>query len=102
LTGINTTTATTTKAPTDDSNLTTSQPGWVIVLIKPGADEATERSLRQAGYRVYLPRYRKMLRTHKRWVALRRVFYAASIQRLRLRPRLAGLADRAHCRDLVQ
>lgn len=35
-------------------------------MTKPMAEEQAERSLRQAGYRVYLPRYRKMLRGHHR------------------------------------
>lgn len=39
-------------------------PAWVIVVTKPLAEEAAERSLRQAGYRVYLPRYRKLLLPH--------------------------------------
>lgn len=38
---------------------------WVIVMTKSSAEEQAERSLRQAGYRVYLPRYRKMLRGHR-------------------------------------
>ena len=39
-------------------------PPWVIVVTKPSAEEAAERSLRQAGYRAYLPRYRKVLLPH--------------------------------------
>lgn len=39
-------------------------PPWVIVVTKPAAEEAAERSLRQAGYRVYLPRYRRLLLPH--------------------------------------
>lgn len=35
---------------------------WVIVKVRPGAEEVAERNLRQEGYRAYLPRYRKMLR----------------------------------------
>jgi len=38
------------------------QPPWVVVISKPSAEEVAERSLRQAGYRVYLPRYRKVIR----------------------------------------
>ena len=41
-------------------------PAWVIVETKPSAEEVAERSLRQAGYRVYLPRYRKVLSPHGR------------------------------------
>jgi len=37
---------------------------WVIVMTKPAAEEVAEKSLRQAGYRVYLPRYRKLMRGH--------------------------------------
>jgi len=39
-------------------------PNWVICLARPSAEELAERNLRQAGYRVYLPRYRKLLRPH--------------------------------------
>lgn len=39
-------------------------PPWVLVITKPSAEEVAERNLRQAGYRVYLPRYRKLLRPH--------------------------------------
>lgn len=39
-------------------------PNWVICLAKPSSEELAERNLRQSGYRVYLPRYRKMLRPH--------------------------------------
>lgn len=39
-------------------------PNWVIVITKPSAEEVAERNLRQAGYRVYLPRYRKLMRPH--------------------------------------
>lgn len=39
-------------------------PPWVIVLTKSTAEEAVERSLRQVGYRVYVPRYRKVLLPH--------------------------------------
>jgi hypothetical protein len=41
-------------------------PFWVIVETKQSAEEVAERSLRQAGYRVYLPRYRKLLSPHGR------------------------------------
>jgi hypothetical protein len=41
-------------------------PAWVIVETKASAEEIAERSLRQAGYRVYLPRYRKLLSPHGR------------------------------------
>ena len=39
-------------------------PPWVIVLTKSTAEETVERSLRQAGYRAYLPRYRRLLLPH--------------------------------------
>lgn len=39
-------------------------PQWVIVVTKPANEEIAERNLRQAGYRVYLPRYRKLMRPH--------------------------------------
>jgi transcription antitermination factor NusG len=39
----------------------TQPPAWIVVVAKPAAEELAERSLRQAGYRVYLPRYRKLL-----------------------------------------
>ncbi len=34
---------------------------WCVVISKPAAEEVAERSIREAGYRVYLPRYRKVL-----------------------------------------
>lgn len=40
------------------------EPSWVVVITKPMAEEIAERSLRQAGFRVYLPRYRKEMRPH--------------------------------------
>lgn len=39
-------------------------PPWVIVLTKSTAEDAVERSLRHAGYRAYLPRYRRLLLPH--------------------------------------
>jgi len=39
-------------------------PPWVIVVTKSASEEAAERCLRAAGYRAYLPRYRKMLLPH--------------------------------------
>lgn len=39
-------------------------PAWTIVICKSSQEEAAERSMRQAGYRVYLPRYRKEMRPH--------------------------------------
>jgi Transcription termination factor nusG len=36
--------------------------GWCVVMSKPAAEEIAERSIREAGYRVYLPCYRKILR----------------------------------------
>lgn len=41
-------------------------PVWVIVQTKPMSEEITERGLRQAGYRSYFPRYRKLLSPHGR------------------------------------
>lgn len=41
-------------------------PTWVIIETKPASEEVAERSLRQAGYRVYLPRFRKLLTPHGR------------------------------------
>jgi len=41
-------------------------PTWVIIETKPSSEEIAERSLRQAGYRVYLPRFRKLLSPHGR------------------------------------
>lgn len=42
------------------------EPSWAIVRTLPQAEEAAERSLRQVGYRAYLPRYRKLLLPHGR------------------------------------
>jgi hypothetical protein len=39
---------------------------WVVVITKPSSEEIAERDLRRAGYRVYLPRYRKLLMAHGR------------------------------------
>jgi hypothetical protein len=36
--------------------------GWCCALTRPAAEEVAEKSIRQAGFRVYLPRYRKILR----------------------------------------
>lgn len=41
-------------------------PAWAIVVAKSMQEEIAERSLRQAGYRVYLPRYRKLISPHGR------------------------------------
>lgn len=41
-----------------------SAPPWVIVITKTAQEEVAERSLRQAGYRVYLPRYRREIYPH--------------------------------------
>lgn len=41
-------------------------PAWTIVMTKSMHEEIAERSLRQAGYRVYLPRYRKLISPHGR------------------------------------
>lgn len=49
------------------------QPSWVAVISRPAAEEVAERSLRQAGYRVYLPRYRKVIRGTRVDVRGRRV-----------------------------
>jgi len=39
-------------------------PVWVIVQTKSMSEEMTERGLRQAGYRAYFPRYRRLLSPH--------------------------------------
>jgi hypothetical protein len=39
---------------------------WAIVRTHPQAEDVAERSLRQVGYRAYLPRYRKLLLPHGR------------------------------------
>lgn len=39
-------------------------PPWVIVITKPSQEEVAERAFRQAGYRVYLPRYRREVYPH--------------------------------------
>ena len=39
------------------------QVGWAAVMAKPMAEELAEKHIRKAGFRVYLPRYRKVLRT---------------------------------------
>lgn len=56
-----------------------SEPTWAIVRTMPQAEEVAERSLRQVGYRVYLPRYRKLLLPHGRdrrpATALRPLFF---------------------------
>lgn len=44
----------------------TNAPAWTIVVAKSLQEEIAERSLRQAGYRVYLPRYRKLISPHGR------------------------------------
>jgi hypothetical protein len=41
-------------------------PPWVIVETKTSAEEVAERQLLQAGYRAYLPRYRRLLLPHGR------------------------------------
>jgi transcription antitermination factor NusG len=40
----------------------TEGPGWCVVMSNPMGEELAERGIREAGYRVYLPRERKMLR----------------------------------------
>jgi transcription antitermination factor NusG len=42
------------------------QPAWVIVQTKPTLEHVAERSLLGAGYRTYVPYYRKMLSPHGR------------------------------------
>ncbi len=37
---------------------------WVVVCTRPMSEELAEKALRQVGYRVYLPRYRKVLHAH--------------------------------------
>lgn len=39
-------------------------PSWVIVQTKSMSEEIAERALRQAGYRAYFPRYRRLLSPH--------------------------------------
>ncbi len=39
---------------------------WTIIQTKAAAEEIAERSLQQHGYRVYLPRFRKLLSPHGR------------------------------------
>lgn len=39
-------------------------PPWVIVITKASQEEVAERAFRQAGYRVYLPRYRREIYPH--------------------------------------
>ena len=39
-------------------------PPWVVVVTKAAAEDVAERALRQAGYRVYLPRYRRPMWPH--------------------------------------
>lgn len=39
-------------------------PPWVIVITKTSQEEVAERAFRQAGYRVYLPRYRREVYPH--------------------------------------
>lgn len=41
-------------------------PAWVIVQTKMSSEEVVERALRAAGYRSYLPRYRKLVMSHGR------------------------------------
>lgn len=38
--------------------------GWVVVITRPAAEEVAARALRTAGYRSYLPMYRKRLLAH--------------------------------------
>lgn len=35
---------------------------WIVVISKPMNEELAEKSIREAGYHTYLPRYRKILR----------------------------------------
>lgn len=44
----------------------TTEPNWAIIRTQPQAEEVAERSLRQVGYRAYLPRYRKLILPHGR------------------------------------
>ena len=41
-------------------------PDWTVLETKSMAEEVAERSLRQSGYRTFLPRYRRVLRPHGR------------------------------------
>lgn len=38
------------------------QPGWAVVMTKVAAEHVAERAIREGGYRVYLPMYRRFLR----------------------------------------
>jgi len=52
-------------------------PSWVIVETRISCEEVVERTLRSAGYRVYLPRYRKVLahgRNRLRTTSMRPLF----------------------------
>jgi hypothetical protein len=35
-------------------------PGWAVAMTKPAVEDVAERAIRRAGYRVYLPRFRKI------------------------------------------
>ena len=35
--------------------------GWAVVMTRPASEELAERSIGEAGFRAYLPRYRRML-----------------------------------------
>lgn len=37
---------------------------WVVMITKPSAEEMVEHGLEAAGYRVYVPRYRKKMEPH--------------------------------------
>lgn len=41
------------------------EPRWAVIIAAPAAEEIAEREVRVAGYRVYLPRYRRFLRAHR-------------------------------------
>lgn len=40
-------------------------PGWAVVITKPMCEEIAEKSIRAAGFRAYLPRYKKILVGHR-------------------------------------
>jgi len=54
-----------------------SAPAWVIVETRISCEEVVERGLRASGYRVYLPRYRRVLahgRNRRQTTAMRPLF----------------------------
>jgi transcription antitermination factor NusG len=41
-------------------------PAWLVVVARPSADHIAERTLKASGWRVFVPRYRRVLRGHGR------------------------------------